>query len=338
MATLLNSTVGSIKMGRTCASSNSDRTVRLGACIANDGGRKTAVGMCASYASSGDDNTAFGYFAHRAKAGYCNIAIGGYAMCASGGGHQNVAIGGNSLFSLSTGTCNLAIGYNSLCNLTTGSCNVAIGFNSGTGLYTGNKNVFVGAYARPNWGSVCCSVVIGYNAIVDNADFSVTIGCGSNNQSGCGIIIGCCISNNTNDIFWGNSSNNQCNCVWGSWTYASDCRDKAEIVELNDNLGINLIRKLKPVSYRNDNRESYVKLCNYDYGTKDGNLKVNKRSYGLIAQDVKNVVEELNVQFDVLKYNSDSDAYKLSYSQLIASIVKTIKTIDERIETLKSKI
>jgi len=92
------------------------------------------------------------------------------------------------------------------------------------------------------------------------------------------------------------------------------------------------------VFYKNDARQSYVKLCGYEYGTKDGNLKVNKRNYGFIAQDVKDAANELNIEFEAITYDEENDEFGLTYSELIASIVKTIKTIDERIQVLKTRI
>jgi hypothetical protein len=114
--------------------------------------------------------------------------------------------------------------------------------------------------------------------------------------------------------------------------------DKTDVTDLNDNLGINLIRKLKPVEYRNDNRKSYVDSCGFDFGVKDGTLKVNKKHYGFIAQEVKESADELNIDYEAVKYNTMDDTFKLNYSDIIASIVKTIKTIDERVQILKTKI
>jgi hypothetical protein len=60
MATLENSIVGCICVGRTCASASGEKTVRLGGCSSGDGALKTSVGYCASNSASGAEITAFG--------------------------------------------------------------------------------------------------------------------------------------------------------------------------------------------------------------------------------------------------------------------------------------
>lgn len=336
MAILKNSKVGCICIGRTCASSNGHKTVRLGACCAGDGALKTAVGYLAGNYSSGAQNTAFGARALERNTGGCNTAVGGGALRA-GSGDCNTAFGHNAIRNLSTGCCNVGVGYYALKCISTGSKNVGLGACAGHGVTTGIGNTFIGYYSKTTCSSLNRTVSIGYNSRV-GTNYAVAIGPSAFADGSCAIAIGNgrCVTGSK--IGWGAAVNNMCNCVWGTWSYISDCRDKADIVDIDDNLGINLIRKLKPVNYKIDNRQSYVQLCNYDYGTKDGNLKREKKSYGLIAQEVKDAADELNIQFDAVMYDENMDAYRLSYSQLLASIVKTIKTIDQRIEILKTKI
>lgn len=335
MATLKNSRVGCICVGRTCASSNGDRTVRLGACCSGDGGLKTAVGYCASVCASGAQQTAFGVKSLQCNTGACNTGIGGLTI-AVGTGDCNTAVGHNAMRNTSSGGCNVAVGYHSLYNNTTGSRNVAVGACAGMCNTTGGKNTFIGYKAHTCSASAVQTVVVGDRAYA-NGSYGIALGSGAS-VTGAGIAIGPTAVAAASKIAWGAAVNGTCNCVWGTWSYISDCRDKADIVDIDDNLGINLIRKLKPVNYRIDNRSSYVQLCNYDYGTKDGNLKRERRSYGFIAQEVKDAADELSIQFEGVKYSEDKDAYRLSYSQLLASIVKTIKTIDDRIKVLKTKI
>jgi hypothetical protein len=336
MATLLNSIVGYICVGRTCASSNGQKTVRLGACCAGDGALKTAVGYKASYCASGAQNTAFGARALELNTGGCNTAVGSGAM-RNGSGDCNTAFGNVALRNLTTGCCNVGVGYYALKCVSSGSKNVGVGAYAGCGVATGVGNTFIGYCSKTACSSLNRAVAIGYNARAGYS-YAVAIGPSSFADGTCAISIGngACVTSSR--IKWGAAVNNMCNCVWGTWSYISDCRDKADIVDIDDNLGINFIRKLKPVSYKIDNRQSYVQLCNYEYGTKDGNLKRERTSYGFIAQDVKDIADELNIQFEAVKYDEDMDAFRLSYSQLLASVVKTIKTIDQRIQVLKTKI
>lgn len=336
MAILKNSLVGCICVGRTCASSAGYKTARLGASAAGTGGQKTAVGYYASGYNSGAHNTAFGSVALSRNTGYNNTGIGTNTLKV-GTSNNNTAVGTNSLCYLSTGNCNVAVGAYSLSNLSTGSKNVGVGKNAGITLTSGCYNTFVGYNADATSNGVCKSVAVGNCAKVGGS-CSVAIGEGAYANGSNAIAIGTNSYATTDNIAWGNSQNNGCNMVWGSWSYTSDCRDKTDVLDIDDNLGINFIRKLKPVKFKSDSRDLYVKNCNFEYGTKDGTLKNENFSYGFIAQDIKDIADELQVNFDFLKYNKNKDAYKLSYSQLLASIVKTIKTIDERIEVLKTKI
>jgi hypothetical protein len=335
MATLLNSKVGDICIGRT--SSNAATTVRLGACAAGDGPGKTAVGFCASVSNSGSEQTAFGYKSLESNTSDCNTAIGSCTLLQ--GGTSNTAIGHCALKSLSSGSSNSGIGMRALTTLTTGSNSVGVGYYAGTAVTTGTHNTFVGA--KSQMVSVTNgnrNVAIGYRATVCGS-YNVAIGCCAQSCGTCSIVIGngASIASGSR-VKWGSSVNNTCNCVWGTWLSISDCRDKTDIIDLNDNLGINLIRKLKPVEYRNDNRQSYVYTCGFDFGVKDGTLKVDKKHYGFLAQDVKESADELNVEYEAVKYDDEDDTFKLNYNELIASIVKTIKTIDNRVQLLKTKI
>lgn len=335
MATLKNSLVGCICLGRTCASTDGEKTVRLGACSSGDGALKTAVGYCVSTITSGAQITAFGVRALQCNSGGCNTGIGGNTL-QNGTGDCNTATGHNSLKNITSGAQNLGVGYYSLKCLTTGSCNVGIGSYAGNFLTTGFGNTFVGHGSK-----TCCvgsqrATIIGSESVSCNSCSTVL----GTNSCACtdGIAIGNGVCAGTSTTRWGSTLNNVCNCVWNNWATFSDSRDKTDILDLTDNLGIDFIRELKPVVYRNDPRQSYVKLCGYEYGTKDGSLKTIKRNYGFIAQDVEGAAKELDFKFEAIKYNEENDEYGLTYSELIASVVKTIKTIDERIQTLKMKI
>lgn len=335
MATLLNSRIGDICIGRTA--STAATTVRLGACASGTGAGKTAVGFCASVSNSGGEQTAFGYKSLETNTSDCNTAIGSCTLLS--GGTSNTAIGHCALKSLTSGGSNLGAGMKSLASLTTGSNSVGVGYDAGGSVITGTHNTFAGAKsAMVSVTNGNRNVAIGYLATVCGSQ-NIAIGCCARACGGGSISIGTCanITSGCNAKF-GGSVNNVCNCVFGNWQAISDCRDKTDITDLNDNLGINLIRKLKPVEYKYDNRRSYSNLCGFDFGVKDGTLKVEKKHYGLIAQEVKESADELDIYYEAVKYNIDDDTYQLNYNELIASIVKTIKTIDERIQLLKTRI
>ncbi len=335
MATLLTSKVGDICIGRTCASSGADKTARLGACSAGTGSQKTAVGFCASAGNSGAYNTAFGYKALVSSTSAYNTAIGSCSLLDGGG--CNTAAGHCSLSGITSGANNTGIGAYSLGAVSTGSHNVGLGYCSGKLSSTGNCNIFVGACSQKITTQGNCSVAIGFESSVCGGA-NIAIGCGACACGSDALVIGNGAQINGACIRWGASVNNVCNCVFANWSTFSDARDKTDIIDLSDNLGINLIRRLKPVQYRNDNRQSYVQECGFDFGTRDGTLKVPTKNYGFIAQEVKESADELGVVLDLIHHDVHKDAFSLTYDELISSIVKTIQTIDARIKVIKSKI
>jgi hypothetical protein len=100
-------------------------------------------------------------------------------------------------------------------------------------------------------------------------------------------------------------------------------------------LGLSFLKKIKPVVYNWDNREKYVKECGFEYGTKDGTLSGVREHYGVIAQDVKAAIDELGVKFDALGHDKQKDAYRVTYEELIAPIIKAIQELDARVEELE---
>jgi hypothetical protein len=255
-----------------------------------------------------DFNTVVGFNTLRDNtSGSVNTAIGRNAAILNQGGSSNVAVGYAAGYSNVGGSNNISIGVNTMRNNNGGLRNVAIGNLS---LYTssGNNNVTVGFRAQ-TYDQRTNVVVVGYNTYVTANNHTV----------------------------WGNSSNNSCNCVWTSWSNVSDCRDKTDIESLSSNLGLNLIRKLRPVKFKWDNRESYVRECRFEYGQKDGTLKGNKEHYGLIAQELKQVLDELDAKFDGLGHDGEKDAYRLTYEELLAPVIKSIQEIDEKLKEVERR-
>ena len=137
---------------------------------------------------------------------------------------------------------------------------------------------------------------------------------------------------------WGNSGNNACNCVYVAWSNVSDCRDKTNIQTLSPKMGLDLIKKLRPVAFNWDHRDTYVRECSYEYGQKDGTLAGTKEHYGLIAQELKQTLDELNVRFDGLGHDDEKNAYRLTYEELIAPIIKAIQELNTRLEVVEEKV
>ena len=99
----------------------------------------------------------------------------------------------------------------------------------------------------------------------------------------------------------------------------SDRRLKDEIKEISDDYATGLILNLNPVSfvYKN-NRDSY--------------------RYGLIAQDVREVLDELHEDRNVYMQHTEGDFETVEYQELIAPLIKTVQVQQEQIDLLKQEL
>lgn len=334
-----------------------------------------ANSVCASRGgNSCITNTAFGFQTLlNNSSGYSNTAIGYQALRNNTSGNRNTAIGSRALYSNTTGVCNTAVGFKAgysfnSSNLTavgyqaalstTGASNTMIGFKAGCNVTSGVNNVLVGAFAGCNMQGGSCNVGVGAFALRSaTSNLNVALGhnasCGVT-TGGCNIAVGykagdkittatCTISvgynsspgNSAGHTSWGNSSMGF-NGIAGAWTNVSDCRDKTNIQDLDEKLGLDFIRNLETVSFNFDHRDRYVRKCGYEYGTKDNTLADPKKSYGFIAQQMKQLVESLNTTFDAVGYTEEQDAYRLTYEAMIAPLVKAVQQTSQRLETLEA--
>lgn len=331
----------------------------------------TIVGRFAGESTSAGnaDNTIFGYKAACDFQDLCGNTIMGSNAMSSGNGSTagnvrfNVAFGHNSMKNVDVDSCsNTAIGTNTLyCG--NPLFNVAIGHKSmSNGSFNGNHNTFVGYQAGCGSTQIggCCNIGIGMNSLKDimNGNCNIGVGfnslCAINNGNGniaIGTCSGACIigaddtiaigynsstSNNNGHTVAGNSSMT-CFIVSATWTNLSDRRDKTDIEPLNDNLGLNFIRNLRPVKFNFDYRDNYVKTCGFDFGVKDGTLKQDIESYGFIAQEVELALDNVGTHFDSISKN-DQGNYAMEYEYLISPIVKSLQQTIQRLEILESKV
>ena len=334
-----------------------------------------ANSVCASRGGSGvGTNTAMGYQALNSNTTGCrNTAFGYQAMRGTTTGFQSTAVGFQASRNTSTTSNNTAIGFRALYN-NTGANNTAVGYRAGYSLTTGASNTFVGAYAGSvittgganvilgsfvfGSSTACNNTIIGGASNTGQANNTVigfgaapSLSSGERNTiigSGAGgsvtsaqstIIVsrGGSTSNSNGHTLWG-TSGVDFNWIQCAWSNVSDCRDKTCIQDLDQKLGLNFLRKLNPVSFNWDNRESYVSQCGYEYGQKDGTLASSKKSYGFEAQQVKQVLEELGVEFEALGHDQEKDAYRITYEEMIAPLIKGVQETLIRLETLEESI
>lgn len=304
----------------------------------------TGVGYLALCANtSGQQNTGVGAYAGRAiTTAYQNVAIGFKALCANSTGHKQVAIGANASIGSTSGTKSIAVGAfsstgNAACAIaigayaqSTGTRSVAIGY--GANAY-GTQAVAIGNNSNANSCSTSigasssatgiCAIAIGYSAKAQE-DNQITIGYQALNNYG------------ANAIMFGTTSNNVCNCIYVNWTYCSDQNEKTNIQSLAYDFGLPLVKKLRPVKFNWDIREKYVQKCSFEWGQKDDTLIQKEEEYGLIAQELEQALNELNLRFDGLKVRTKR--YHITETELIAPLVKSIQQLSNKLDSIKERI
>ena len=303
------------------------------------GGINTAVGYHALLSNTtGGSSTAVGAYALENNTTGGNTAVGAQALSKNTTGGSNTAVGYHALLSNTTGGSSTAVGYGALRYNTTGNSNVATGKNALENNTTGKCNVATGLAALQNNTTGEYNTAIGYMALYNNTAYSYCTGLGYNAQ-----VTG------DHQVQLGGT---------GETVYAtkavvtrSDERDKIDITD--SDLGLNFILKLKPRRYKMNPREAYFQttentemiaenIATIDYTAPNDGSKARKRPhYGLVAQEVKQVMNELDIDFAGYldsKVDGGEDVLSLGYTEFIAPMIKAIQQQQEMIEALKKEI
>ncbi len=101
------------------------------------------------------------------------------------------------------------------------------------------------------------------------------------------------------------------------WTITSDLRLKDNIK--NSPLGLNFISRLRPVSYYRKNDEK------------------QKTEFGLIAQEVEEVLKSEGIDNTGMLTITDDGEYQLRYNDLIAPMIKAIQELSAGLHAEKIK-
>ena len=305
-----------------------------------------AIGALAltSLTGGSDFNTAVGDHAlynliHR---GPGNTAIGGYAMNGATGiapGNNNfiqynTAVGYYSLANTLSGEFNSGLGYYSLGSLLSGSYNVGVGTYSGYFVNRGTSNTFVGYNAGINDNNALNCTCLGYNAQTD-----------ANNQ-----------------VQLGDSGTTT--YAYGAVQDRSDIRDKADVRDTA--LGLDFIMALHPVDFKWDLRDSYktlppatlspeateeerenykVQLEQWKHANDinnivhDGTHKRSRYHHGLIAQEVKQVLDAKGIDFGGYQdhaINGGKDVLSIGYNEFVAPLIKAIQELKQEFDDYKA--
>ena len=250
-------------------------------------------------------------------------------------GNYNTSVGYSTALEITTGSFNSAFGSNSLYANKSGSDNCGFGYRSifSAGTAASRNSAFGSNALLSSSGSA--NTAIGYNALSSNSSYVNSTGVGAN-----AAVTG------SNEVQLGDSATRA--YAYGSVLDRSDIRDKADVKDTN--LGLEFIKELRPVDFKWDMREDYkpsfdgdadpeiYKLANI---THDGSKKRNRYHHGLIAQEVKEVLDRNGIDFGGYqdhKINGGDDVLSIGYTELIAPMIKAIQQLSAKVDSLEAQL
>ena len=336
ITTGLNNTFYGHESG-SLVTTGSDNVI-VGSIIANPAGsgQNTLIGSnVINFSTSATSNTVVVGYQSRALANACTV-VG--ALCHAL--NSSVSIGQNTGRSGASGSgFNTIVGVNSGSAMTSANAAAILGANAGQNLTSGNQNTFCGTSSGAGQTTQGNNSICGY--------FSNCADGGGVHYSNCSVL-GANIRNgvisSNNQVQLGDSATTT--YAYGAVQNRSDIRDKTDIRDTI--LGLDFIEKLRPVDFRWDYRELYKdevidpetqQLTTIEV-PKDGSRKRNRYHHGLIAQEVKQAIDEIGVDFGGYQDHKVSGGYDrltIGYEELIGPLVKAIQQLSARVKQLESK-
>jgi len=196
-------------------------------------------------------------------------------------------------------------------SITTGDSNTAIGYQAGDGLTTGAENTIVGYNCDVASNDNTNNVIIGNNLTATDKDNAVFIG------------------NDTNHI------ENDFNAD-ATWNYSSDIRQKTEIED--DTLGLDFINKIRPVVYKHKSPSEFPKeWSSYDENDKEP-MGGDKKIHGLIAQEVKEALDEVGADSFGGWSEGDDGRQRVSREMFITPLIKSVQELSSENKELKDEL
>jgi hypothetical protein len=220
----------------------------------------------------------------------------------------------------STGTVGQVISVSG----TPATWNAATGVWANLGVTTGGQNTVLGDNALGQNTTGTLNTAIGVGALQLNQDG--TNNTGFTNCSGLG---NDARVSGSNQVQCGNSSTTFYG--YGAYNARSDRRDKADIRDTV--LGLEFVNKVRAVDFRWNYREDYSE------GPNDGSKTRTRFHQGVIAQEVKGVMDELGVDFSGYQDHSvkgGCDVMTIGYSAFIGPLIKSIQELTARVALLES--
>jgi hypothetical protein len=262
--------------------------------------------------TSGAQNTAVGSGALATSTGSSQNTAMGYNAAYNCVGNNNVAVGNQALESATTSSFNVAVGWTALDSQTTGNGNTAVGTSAGQGISTGSYNVIVGDSAGTLVSTGSYNTIIGFNT-----GYVPTLSTGSNNTLLGNEAAPSSISA-SNEITLGNSSITNLRCNDTSISSLSDQRDKTNIVD--SPYGLETLEK--------------VKVRQFEWATRRGNIKDGTTDIGFIAQELQEVGENSLLK---LVMDNNPEFLEAKPANLIPILVKAVQELSLKVKELEAR-
>ena len=244
-----------------------------------------------------------------------NVAIGEYTLDGTSHANKNTAVGWQALTSMDvssdTDTNNTAVGFAAGGSVTSGAGNTLVGHTAGDTLTTGGENTIVGHACDVASNDNTNNVIIGHDLTATDKDNAVFIG------------------NNTNHI------ENDFNAD-ATWNYSSDERQKKDIKD--DTLGLEFINDLRPVTYKHKSPSEFPKEWSaYDADDKEP-MGGDKTIHGLIAQEVKQSLDNQGVDTFGGWSVGDDGRQRISAEKMVMPLIKAVQELSAEVKSLKQQL
>jgi len=347
-----NTALGITALGANTTGSSNTAVGSAALTLNTTGENNTAVGVAALYSNTtGVSNTAVGGDALRLNTiGLNNTAVGVAALYSNTTGLSNTALGFQSLYSNTIGQVNIAVGQNALLNNTTGSDNTAVGGDALDSNTTGIRNTAVGREALSTLVNYTNCGGFGYNAQVSG-----------NNQIRIGDTNITSVTCQTNAWSDERDKADIRNTVLGldfikelrpvdyKWDYREDYRPEAPAsvskpAELKEDASAEekakYAQELAEYNAYKVNLDKWLEDSKWSNLVHDGTHKRTRFHHGLIAQEVKAVIQKTGVDFGGFQDHTikGGDAVMtIGYTELIGPLIKAVQELSAKVAELEAK-
>lgn len=303
----------------------------------------TLVGNNANTAAGALHASGFGTAAN--PSGNDSVAVGYNSAAATGAtaiGSASTAIASSTVVgaSASASGTGVVIGNNASGN---GNTTVVIGAHSGGGnnaiaigdsSSAGDLSTAIGVGATATGGGIA----IGKGVIAGANQIKIGDGTYTNNVVGLAVNVGANseattinIGNATTSTSIGTSNTSGAVTIKAQLVTiddagaTSDVRDKADIRDTR--LGLDFINSVRPVEYK--------------WAKRDGSNTGNRYHQGVIAQEVKEVMDQLDTDFGGFidqRVNGGEDKMMIRYNEFIAPLIRSVQELSAKVEYLEGRL